>query len=207
MRFIPIVLSIFLLPEAFAQQQEFIDSRDGKKYGYVEINGLSWMTDNLEYEAENTLNFNDSLVNYNTTGLYYHVTEFNKVCPNGWRIPNVEDWMSYFKYLAELDGEVDLSITNIDKPVHYTVANYNKKIDMFDKNSPMKLRPTGRIEGGILNKPTSYADFWVVDPNEEVEGTSHIHMMNPWTTIHSHKHHLKPRQKKKLRMFMVRCVR
>ena len=164
------------------------------------------MLDNLDLNTDLSETF-DEMEKYDLAGRYYHMSEIDSICPVGWRIPNVEDWISYFKFLAvEQTPGVELEITSIDDPVHYTISNYSDKIDLFADGNLLELKPTGRVEGEVFNLPDNYADYWTFDANEEVEGRSHIHIMNPWTTIHSHKHHLKLNQKNKLRKFMIRCV-
>ena len=211
MGIIRILLLSFLLPNsffAFSQSGSVLDARDGKTYRTVKIDCTNWMVDNLEYVTEKSIPLNNEESDkYNLTGRYYDMSEFAMACPDGWRIPEVSDWLAYFQYIADEQSPVlALEITTVDEPVHYTMANYSDKIDLFSEDNLINLQPTGRIEGGVLNIPTNYADYWTLDKNEEAEGRSHIHFMNAWTTIHSHKHHLKPSQKKKLRKFMIRCV-
>ena len=205
------LLSIVLISYSFfalGQSGSVIDIRDGKTYRTVKMNSTNWMIDNLQYVSEKSRPLSkEESAKYDLSGRYYDMSEVATACPEGWRIPQVSDWLAYFEYLAgEQSPAVELKITTIDKPVHYTIANYSDKIDLFSEDNILNLQPTGRIEGGSLNIPTDYADFWTIDDTEEAEGRSHIHLMNPWTTIHSHKHHLKPKQKKKLRKFMIRCV-
>jgi len=202
---------LFLLTYSFCgftQTGTILDIRDNKSYKTVKINETNWMINNLEYVSDKSIALSkEEKAKYNINGRYYDMSEISTACPEGWQIPDVNDWLAYFNYIAnEQSPEVELSITKVSKPVHYTIANYSDKIDLFTEGNILNLQPTGRIEGGSLNMPTDYADYWTIDDNEEVEGRSHIHFMNAWTTIHSHKHHLKPNQKNKLRKFMIKCV-
>jgi len=208
MKFLLITILIANSFIAFSQSGSVLDTRDGNNYRTVKIKNTNWMIDNLEFDTEKSIALSKvDKDKYNLTGRYYDMSEFATACPVGWRIPEVSDWLSYFQYIAdEQSPALALEVTTIDKPVHYTIANYSDKIDLFSEDNLINLQPTGRIEGGVLNIPTDYADYWTIDKNEEAEGRSHIHFMNAWTTIHSHKHHLKPNQKKKLRKFMIRCV-
>ena len=200
-----LLLNVFF---AFGQTGIVTDVRDGKIYRTIEINNTYWLIDNLEYITENSIPLNsEESDKYKVSGRFYDMSEFETACPDGWQIPEVSHWIAYFEYIAETQAPgLVLEITAIEEPVHYTIANYSERIDLFNEGNALNLRPTGRIEGDVLNIPTDYADYWTKDDNEEAEGRSHIHFMNPWTTIHSHKHHLKPKQKKKLRKFMIRCV-
>jgi hypothetical protein len=66
------------------------------------------------------------------------------------------------------------------------------------------------------------ADFWIQDLRTKADGfeadayrpvkvvypgTSHIHLFNEYTNIHSHEHNLNPEEKDKLRRFLVRCIK
>ena len=78
---------------------------------------------------------------------------------------------------------------------------------VFKKGNPLNLNPTGRIDGGKFNVPDVYADYFTTDSKETFKGKSHIHIMNIYTTVHSHEHNLQPEKENELRKFMVRCVK
>lgn len=208
MRFL-ITLTIITAPLfSFSQTETVTDIRDGKEYRITSFEGVTWMLDNMNIETQLSVGLSHKDVEkFNLSGRYYHMYELDSVCPARWRLPNVLDWIKFFEYTVNTQyPNVNLEIDSIAKPVHYTISEYSEAIDLFNNTNPLKLRPTGRIEGGILNIPTDYADYWTIDNNEEIDGRTHIHIMNPWTTIHSHKHHLKPKKENELRKFMVRCV-
>ena len=198
-----------MLAPCFAQVVTLTDIRDGQSYSMINANGTYWMLENLNFAT----NLSSGLTSeqnekYNLTGRYYHMAEIDSVCPSGWVIPNVQDWINYYKFMvAEQYPTVKLEIKAFENPLNYNIAGYNNDINLFEEGNLLNLMPTGRYEGGVLNIPDVYADFWTLDEHEEFEGTTHIHIMNVWTTIHSHKHHLKPKQKRKLRKFMVRCIK
>ena len=85
--------------------------------------------------------------------------------------------------------------------------NYEKRIDLFKQGNPLSLNPTGRIDGGKFNIPDFYADYFTTDSKETFKGKSHIHIMNMYTTIHSHQHNLQEEKEDELRKFAVRCVK
>jgi hypothetical protein len=88
-------------------------------------------------------------------------------------------------------------------------VNYEKRIDLFKKGNSLDLNPTGRIEGGKFNFniTTFNADYFTTDTKETFKGKSHIHIMNPYTTIHSHEHNLQTDKEEELRKFKIRCVK
>ena len=193
------------------QSTTLTDLRDGKSYQTVNINGTLWMLDNLDHITQNSTGLTSKQIEnyrqFNLNGRYYHFQELDSICPVDWRLPDVDDWTRYFNFLVTDYPEVKLDILSFDEDNYYTsFMNYDKSIDLFKEDNPLNLNPTGRIEGKTFNIPDVYADYWTRDPQETFEGKSHIHIMNAWTTIHSHKHHLRPNKKNKLRKFMVRCV-
>ncbi len=174
------------------------------------------MLDNLEYKANQSIGLTEEQRNkfkkFNLHGRYYHFQNIDSVCPRDWRLPNVQEWTSYFHFLVENNSrKIELHILDQMDPEdknHYTsFLNYTKRIDLFKKGNPLNLNPTGRIEGDTFSKPTTYADYWSTDDKETFAGKSHIHIMNAWTTIHSHEHNMQLEKGDELRKFMVRCVK
>jgi len=225
-QFLLIFLSLFFAIYPTFGQEVFIDSRDKKEYKTVTISGIKWMTENLDFETELSLSSDPQhQTNTRLSGRYYHLDEICCVCPDGWRLPGVEDWLSFFSYsLKSVDSLAPLKF--IGNENHFAIDGYSENLNVFDDTNPLKLTPTGRVEGGKYNVQENYADYWTLDPpkwNHDLppstsnhahvlstvyEGKTHIHIRNKsFTNIHSHKHHLNPKKKGKLRMFMIRCVK
>ncbi len=77
-------------------QGEFNDSRDNTEYPWIEIDGTTWMAENLSY------NMNDySMCRRNIKtdcelfGHMYNIKTDENFCPDGWRLPTSAEW----KYL------------------------------------------------------------------------------------------------------------
>lgn len=84
------------------------DPRDGETYGWVEIGGLQWMTENFRFdtgdlatchnyiEPEDYYPYNEtqntSRRNRARWGMYYTYQAAVKACPEGWRLPTDEEW-------------------------------------------------------------------------------------------------------------------
>lgn len=207
------LVAIILPTFCFAQIDTLTDLRDGKSYRIKTISNTVWMLDNLDYEANYSVGLSEEqkkkFEKFNLHGRYYHFINADSVCPSGWRIPKTQDWIDYFNFLVkESPRKVNLEIIELTEENYYlSFANYEKRIDLFKKENALNLNPTGRIEGEKFNIPDVYADYFTTDSKETFKGKSHIHIMNVYTTIHSHEHNMQPNKEEKLRKFMVRCVK
>ena len=194
-------------------QDKLVDPRDGKVYRTSVIGNTTWMTDNLDYEVKNSVGLTEeqktAFNKFNLHGRYYHFINTDSVCPSGWRLPSTQDWIDYFNFLVkENPKKVKLeTIALEDENYYFSFLNYEKRLDLFKEGNPLNLNPTGRIEGGKFNAPDVYADYYTTDSKETFKGKSHIHIMNVYTTIHSHEHNMQPDKEEELRKFMVRCVK
>lgn len=76
------------------------DSRDGQEYKAVIIGGRAWMVENLRYEASPSycLGSDDCDV-----GMLYTWDVAMQACPDGWHLPSIEEWKSFF--IAEAGRE------------------------------------------------------------------------------------------------------
>jgi len=207
------IVFIFASNCSWAQIDTVTDSRDGKKYRIKTIGNTAWMIDNLDYEEKYSVGLTQEQKNetkkFNLSGRYYHLETIDSVCPNGWRLPDKLDWIDYFNFLVkENPRKIKLVTQELTKENYYfSFMNYEKRMDLFKEGNSLGLNPTGRIEGGKFYPPTTFADYFTTDNKETFRGKSHIHIMNAYTTIHSHEHNLQPDKEEELRKFMVRCVK
>ena len=219
---------IFISPSfCFGQTDTLLDKRDNKTYRTTAINGTVWMIDNLDYVTDLSFGMPPTKKNeLQLSGRYYYLSELDSACPVGWQLPDPEDWLRYFEYLANTKS-TDIVLEFTGELTNFTFSGYKGKIDLFADDSPLHLGPTGRYEGTIFNRPNDYADYWTLDAptyqtvnKKEHGGSDHVHIMsglvkgkthihirpNSHTNVHSHDHHLDPKKKKKMRRFMVRCI-
>jgi len=83
------------------------DKRDDIKYSYVtykstaqnQQNSPTWMAENLNYNTDNSRCYNGDPKNCDTYGrLYSWTTAMNNICPDGWHLPNNEEWCDLANY-------------------------------------------------------------------------------------------------------------
>lgn len=68
----------------------FTDPRDGRRYPYVPIGTREWFARNLA--ADGGYPYQEAAAMQNVFGQYYSWDEAAASCPDGWRLPDAEDW-------------------------------------------------------------------------------------------------------------------
>lgn len=79
------------------------DSRDGKKYRVLTVNGVSWMVENLAYSTDSSWCIGN--MSNCSNGRLYAWTPAQKACPSGWRLPKKDDWNNMYSFLDSFGNE------------------------------------------------------------------------------------------------------
>jgi len=172
-----------------AQSNAFIDSRDGKHYEAVVIDGLVWMKQNLNYYTPNSACYEDGQITCDAWGRLYNKEDAKKACPAGWRLPNVKDWET---------------LSNVD--VYSLIDSLNWKNNEKHTNATgLSLQPSGMMHKKKFWNQYLQSSLWFED-REDPESNWHLHVHgdnNPDTThvFHTHEKHVH------VRKFAVRCVK
>lgn len=69
----------------------FYDNRDRRRYKTIDINGLTWMAEDLAYKGDD-VTFGQPPAGQEWC-LYDHANAV-KACPPGWRLPTREEWQA-----------------------------------------------------------------------------------------------------------------
>ena len=86
----------FLTKRKSLKAGSFKDTRDNKEYGSIEIENITWMSENLSYDmGENSMCRANIKKDCELFGHMYNTKVAEGGCPTGWRLPTSDEW----KYL------------------------------------------------------------------------------------------------------------
>jgi len=83
------ILSPLMIEHYGKEKAQFCDSRDGKKYVYVEIGTQTWMAEDLNYGSNGC---------YSLYGRSYDWSTAMNVCPSGWHLPSTDEWNTLINF-------------------------------------------------------------------------------------------------------------
>lgn len=88
---------------------EFVDTRDGQTYGYLQIGNYTWMAENMKVDLTDFFSYKcisalltcryptrEDSIAYYEHGLAYSDSLLDQVCPSGWHVPSKAEWEDLF---------------------------------------------------------------------------------------------------------------
>jgi len=85
-------------PEIKSVAGSFTDTRDGKTYKTMTINGQTWMVGFLKYQSPQTKCYEEKSENCQKYGVLYNFEDAKTACPKGWRLPTTQDMEKLITY-------------------------------------------------------------------------------------------------------------
>lgn len=78
------------------------DQRDGQRYGTARIGDQIWMTENLNYvTGKGSWCYNNISLNCKKFGRLYTYEAATTVCPKGWHLPTLRDWVTFYEFMSQ----------------------------------------------------------------------------------------------------------
>jgi uncharacterized protein (TIGR02145 family) len=92
---------LFLFGQDGSKSGSFTDNRDGKIYKTIKIGNQTWMAQNLAYKTDSACRaFNNDSKYISVYGYLYSWEAANIACPQGWHLPNDQEWTILIDYLG-----------------------------------------------------------------------------------------------------------
>jgi len=111
----------------------FTDARDSQEYSFIDVGGTLWMADNLNYEGDGSYCYESEDAKCDNFGRLYTWEAAANTCPDGWRLPNDEDW----KKLIRHNGGVEYAGKNLkeggESGFNALMAGYRDKHNFYGK--------------------------------------------------------------------------
>ena len=181
--------------------KEFTDKRNYRTYRAVQIGDLTWMAENLKYEMSDSWCYNNDKDMCEKYGRLYTWYSAQEACPEGWRLPTIDDWNTLNDAVC---GEYGIDLECLDKMLKskngwntYGGANYSGfsaapagyfdgknflgigketafwSSTKLDEHAYAELLGYGEISDlDVLNKDRAYSVRCVEDGASSVGGTS-----------------------------------
>lgn len=131
---------------------DLIDSRNGKTYKTVvvenffvdplSIDSLIWMTENLNFETEQSHCYENKEENCTKYGRLYNWADAQKVCPEGWRLPYIKEWPReqsiHSDFVEDIASEFSITYGGLYADAEYDemgVQSYYWTMEDWDKTA------------------------------------------------------------------------
>lgn len=188
-----LAFTLLIIPFIAVGQKSITDERDGVRYEIVKLGNLYWMKENLRYQTDGSLCLEKC-----DEFRFYSFESLENVCPQGWRLPTVEDWDSFTNSFEDAE-----KVRMLEDNEKFYRVDFLDSYSIF-KSNVLNIKAYGRVEGDEL-RSGDYIDYWTVNPATR-NVRFHMHI-TPYSIMgHAHKHHLKANKPEEFRLFPVRCV-
>jgi len=172
-----------------------LDYRDNTYYKVIRVDSLYWFNENLAFESSNSQTIELDKDEQTAIVRVYSFEDSRKACPEGWRLPTVDEFDDLVSEIIEADY---LGISTL--PYNWQTINNNRlKFNFYQTGFLHKKKVMGRKSFNLWLDNSHNEDAYHVHlhDTEPEDGKDHL-------TIFRHTHEkYKP---KKNRKFPIRCV-
>lgn len=163
---------------------------DGVDYYYKEVGGLEWFRRNLASEASGVA-YDGYDVTSDVFGRYYSYEEALTACPDGWRLPSEEDWLSLCEAVGSAVSDKYGVVGNVaSKLFVMAYLNENPMLEYWPEvgevtnESGLAFLPVGysnlgerdgkgQYPAATFDGIYEYAAFWTSDKVEDEDGMAY----------------------------------
>ncbi len=157
-------LGYFAVTELSIELEEFTDPRDDNSYKMVEIGSQTWMAENLKYNIDNSVVYENISSNEPVYGRLYTYEQAKQACPDGWHLPSDDEWQALEKLLGLPDEEKELEFgrgANVGgKLKERGTALWQSPNDGATNTTRFSALPGGFLQGGSFMEKGQGAYFW-----------------------------------------------
>jgi len=111
----------------------FTDARDGQQYKFIEVEGLLWMAENLNFESSASWCYSENVDNCKKWGRLYDWNTAKEVCPDGWRLPNDEEWNTLIWRFGGIETAGRFLKEGGESDFNALMAGYRDKKEFYGK--------------------------------------------------------------------------
>lgn len=169
------------------------DARDGKVYKTVKIGDQIWMGENLAFKTESGFMVYDNIKDYvKIHGYLYTWGAATKACPDGWRLPSMQDWW----YLSNSLGGDDQAGGKLKET---GTTSWKSPNTGATNSSGFTALSSGRSGDKAMGYIGSFTYFWSSEDDDDY---------NSWCRgLESSNEKLSLHQVEKKNGYSVRCIK
>lgn len=157
---------------------------DKVDYYYTRIGNLDWFRNNLAVKSSGVPYLNEEIMS-DIYGRYYNYNEAMTACPEGWRLPTEEDWMSLAEAVGSPAAEKYSTFENVASKLYADVSfngvqmqAYWPEVGDITNESKLSMFPVGYVNlgnldnvgtypGASFNGALEYTVYWTADKYDD----------------------------------------